>query len=72
MKLTLTTVVLIAILASGYSLAESQTRYVEKIDYLVAGAHKYMGFNGTVLVAIGNEVVFQKSYGFADKENTIP
>jgi len=71
LKLALKALALIFLLANGYALAKNQMKYVEKIEYLVAGAHKYIGFNGTVLVANNDEIVFQKSYGFADKENKI-
>ena len=45
--------------------------YAERIDKIVSIASEYTGFNGTVLVANPNGVFYEKSFGFADKENTV-
>lgn len=58
----------IFILTNGLSLANDQTKYTEEIEYLASNANKLMGFNGTVLIANSDEILFQKSYGFSDKE----
>src|SRR5437016_551755 len=40
-----------------------------RLDTLFSLLHKTGAFNGNVLVAQNDTIIFQKSYGYADKEN---
>lgn len=44
----------------------------QKLDEYFAGQQKYYRFNGNVLVAEKGEIIFQKSYGFANYEKQSP
>ncbi|MEM6813769.1 MAG: serine hydrolase domain-containing protein [Bacteroidota bacterium] len=45
--------------------------YEECIDSIVRIAHDYVGFNGTVLVGNDTKIVYQKSFGFGDKDKNV-
>ena len=44
----------------------------QSISELLDGYYAYNRFGGSVLVAHNGEIVFQKNYGFADRENKYP
>lgn len=48
------------------------TTYAERIDNIATIASDYAGFNGTVLVANADGIVYEKSFGFADIDNKVP
>jgi CubicO group peptidase (beta-lactamase class C family) len=43
-----------------------------KADELLTAFHKQGKFNGTVLLAKGGKVLFEKGYGYADREAKVP
>lgn len=43
-----------------------------RLDTLFNNMKTYLGFNGSVIVAKGGEIIYQKSFGIADKKNNIP
>lgn len=45
---------------------EKTNPVAQKLDTYLSGQQKYFRFNGNVLVAEKGEIIFQKSYGFAD------
>jgi len=49
-----------------------QPNYQSIIDDFVHAANEAVGFSGTVLIANSNEIIYQRSIGFADKDNKIP
>ena len=51
--------------------ATAQTALVQKLDSLT-GAYTSNGFHGVVLVAKGNQVLYQKAYGLADFDKKVP
>jgi CubicO group peptidase (beta-lactamase class C family) len=53
----------------GVALAQG---VAEEIDALVSRYHELGQFSGAVLVAQGGEVIFQKGFGYADMEWSIP
>jgi hypothetical protein len=49
----------------------ASSTYQKQIDKVATSAHELMNFNGTILVANSKEVIYQKSFGFADKDKKI-
>jgi D-alanyl-D-alanine carboxypeptidase len=45
---------------------------LERIDSIVQNAVTYDLFGGTVLIADSGNIVYQKSFGFVDKDNVLP
>ena len=45
---------------------ETKNQFADKADEFFTGQMKYYRFNGNVLVAEKGNIIFQKSYGFAD------
>ncbi len=43
-----------------------------RLDTLFNNMTKYLGFNGSVIVAQDGEIIYQRSFGLADKKNNIP
>lgn len=43
-----------------------------KIDTLIDGYYQKKEFNGTVLVAVHGEIIYEKAWGYADVEKAIP
>ncbi|MGH9946830.1 MAG: serine hydrolase [Pyrinomonadaceae bacterium] len=61
--------VIVFLLTQSYASAQDKTR---KIDELLTLYQKYGLFNGSVLVAEGGKVVYQKGFGFANMELGVP
>ncbi|MGB0837350.1 MAG: serine hydrolase domain-containing protein [Flavobacteriaceae bacterium] len=51
--------------------SHGQTR-TEKLHELIENYKEYYGFSGTVLYAKGEELIYQESFGLADREQNIP
>jgi CubicO group peptidase (beta-lactamase class C family) len=47
---------------------QAQTRFTKNVDQVIAEANKIVNFNGTILIANSERVIYQSSIGFADKE----
>ncbi|MFC2156684.1 serine hydrolase [Acidobacteriota bacterium] len=62
-------IVLAVFTACGTAAAQSKA---EKIDTFMKQCHEYRLFNGTVLVAEGNKVIYKKSFGPANREWDVP
>lgn len=62
---------LVLLLITQFTYAE-KTQYKSQIEQLITTAHKEDNFNGTVLVAKHDEIIFHKSYGFADQYKKVP
>ena len=71
MNFFLKTVAAASLVISGCGEAGTQTDYTHRIDRIVTIASDYAGFNGTVLVADSDGIIYQKSFGFADEDRTI-
>ena len=61
----------VVVVAFGLHVAVGQTR-AAKIDQFMTLCSQYGQFNGSVLVAEKGEVIYKKSFGFADMEWEIP
>lgn len=48
------------------TLTATESAQVQRIDQLMKAYHQYDQFNGTVLVAKGDEIIYQKGFGLAD------
>ena len=59
------------LLIGGSVSASEQPDYNRRIDRIATIANDYAGFNGTVLVANSDGIIYQKSFGFADKDKTV-
>ena len=57
---------------STQALQTAQPNYKRIIDDIVVAANGTVGFSGTVLVANSEGIIYQRSIGFADKDNKIP
>ena len=53
-------------------LSWGQTNISKKADELLSAYAKQEQFSGTVLIAKGGKVVFEKGYGYADREKQLP
>lgn len=62
---------IVVVLAFGLHVAVGQTK-AAKIDQFMTLCYQYGQFNGSVLVADRGEVIYKKSFGFADMEWEIP
>ncbi|UEQ77274.1 serine hydrolase [Chryseobacterium arthrosphaerae] len=51
---------------------EKNTAYVNKIDSVMTKSYERGLFNGNVLVAKNNRIIYQKSFGFTDETQKIP
>lgn len=70
MRSSLRTAVILVILTGGFGFSKEQSTQ-EKFDRILKDAHEYMAFNGTVLVAGNDKVLYENSIGFADKEKQV-
>ncbi|MEE4178781.1 MAG: serine hydrolase domain-containing protein [Bacteroides sp.] len=57
---------------SNCSSAQSYDRLNQSLDSILSSYYQKGKFNGNVLVAIDDRVIFHKSYGFADLNKAIP
>lgn len=55
-----------------YKLSKSQQIISDRLDNLFTQLYKTRAFNGSVLVAKGGKIIFQKSLGIEDKDNNTP
>lgn len=62
--------VLSLLISMGSLLAQNSK--VEKLDALFSDLYESGRFNGNVLIAENGEILFQKSYGYADFKNQLP
>ena len=46
---------------------ERQINFIKRVDEVVMKANRLVNFNGTVLIADSDNVIYQTSIGFADK-----
>ena len=66
---------LLQLLAFGLalnSIAQTQAEQLKKIDTFLAHHQQLNSFNGTVLIAQHDKIIFQKGYGFQNMEKKIP
>lgn len=54
---------------SAHATSQAPSSSTNQFNQLIDNAHAYTGFNGTMLVAQGDKVLFHKAIGFADKDN---
>jgi CubicO group peptidase (beta-lactamase class C family) len=71
MKLTIQLLFLVLLFSTQYAFAENN-QYQNKIEQFITTANKDNNFNGTVLVAKHGDILFHKSYGYADKHKKEP
>lgn len=61
----------ISIATSGQSTIRITPQQVRQIDSLMNSLHESEKFNGLILVATGNEVIYSKGFGYANREKKI-
>ncbi len=71
MNLTLKMVTTLSLLLGWGAFVNAQTDYKKQVDDIAIVASELMGFNGTVLIANSDGVIYQRSFGFADKGKLI-
>jgi CubicO group peptidase (beta-lactamase class C family) len=54
------------------SSVNAYTSETQKINEIVTSAQQLMNFNGTVLVANSNDIIYHQSFGYADKDKNTP
>ncbi len=69
-QLFILSLILVAFLTPSYGQNNGSAETVRRIDNYLAELYK-IGFDGTVLVVIDNEVKISKGYGFSNKEQQI-
>ena len=66
------TIVILILLQFSSQVGFAQPTLAERIDKRCEEEHTWMGFWGVVLVANGEDILFEKGYGFADCDHTRP
>jgi CubicO group peptidase (beta-lactamase class C family) len=60
--------VTVCALLSCLANAQAQTEFTKGVDQVMTDANKIVNFNGTILIANSEGVIYQSSIGFADQE----
>jgi CubicO group peptidase (beta-lactamase class C family) len=64
-------IVTVCVLLSCLANVQAQTEFTKGVDQVMTDANEIVNFNGTILIANSEGVIYQGSIGFADKEQKI-
>ncbi len=71
MNLALKIVTTLSLLLGLGASVNAQTDYKKQVDAIAIIANELMNFNGTVLIANSDSVIYQRSFGFADEDKLV-